>query len=362
MGISIILLVLFLITVDLRRMLDSLADANYIYLIPAVGVYLIAVVFRTLRWQVLLRHMRSVSVQRLFPVVVIGYMANNILPMRLGELVRSYYVGEREGISKASALVTIFVERILDALTLLFFIAAIALFVPLSGLAAGFSERSGIASPLLIVAFSGPFVIVFVTLILFALFPERTREFAALLIRPLPQRFEVRLLNLIDYFLHGLIPLRSPKTLALLFSLSLPVWLFETGLFFFIGYSFGLHEVYDSLWHMLVAMVLVTAIANIGSSVPAAPGGIGIFELIARETLVLLPLAAVDRSVAAGFAAVTHAALLLPMIILGQVFLWAGHISLRKLSKAGSSEQVSSSENPLPTDGSTLASPSVGED
>ena len=64
------------------------------------------------------------------------------------------------------------------------------------------------------------------------------------MIRALPQRFEARLLNLIDYFLQGLIPLRSPKTLALLFSLSVPVWLFETGLFFFIGYSFGLHEVY----------------------------------------------------------------------------------------------------------------------
>ena len=80
-------------------------------------------------------------------------------------------------------------------------------------------------------------------------------------------------------------------------------------------------------------MVLVTAITNIGSAIPAAPGGLGLFEIIARETLVLGPLAAVERSVAAGYALVVHAALLLPMIVLGQAILWAGHISLGRLSR-----------------------------
>lgn len=345
-GISVVLLVLFLVTVDIGQMLEALAEANYVYVVPAMALYIVAVIFRTLRWQVLLRHMRFISIRRLFPVVTIGYMANNLLPMRLGELVRSYYVGERENISKASALMTIFVERVLDALTLLFFIAAIALFVPLAGLAEAFGDSWGIAWPLLVAAISLPFIAAFGTLLLFALFPEKTRDLTMLVVRPLPQRFESPLRNLVDYFLHGLIPLRSPRTLALLFLLSIPVWLFEAGLFFMIGFSFGLHHVYDNLGQMAVAMVLVTAIANIGSGVPAAPGGIGLFELAARETLVLLPLAAVDRSVAAGFAAVTHAALLLPMIVMGQVFLWAGHISLRKLSQAGRVEQQRHTPHP----------------
>ena len=80
-------------------------------------------------------------------------------------------------------------------------------------------------------------------------------------------------------------------------------------------------------------MVLVTSVTNIGGSVPAAPGGLGLFEIIARETLVFSTLDAVDRTVAAGFAVVVHAVILLPMIILGQVFLWAGHVSLRRLSR-----------------------------
>ena len=86
---------------------------------------------------------------------------------------------------------------------------------------------------------------------------------------------------------------------------------------------------------LAVAAVLVTAIVNIGSSVPAAPGGIGLFELIAREALVLLPLGMVDRAVAGGYAAVVHAVLLLPMIVLGQVFLWMDNVSLGRLWRSG---------------------------
>ena len=118
-GVSIILLALFLLTVDARRMLDALAGTNYWYIAPSVAMYFVSVYFRSMRWSVMLRHLKPVSTHRLFPVVVVGYMANNLLPMRLGELVRSYYLSEREGVNTASALVTVFVERIFDALALL---------------------------------------------------------------------------------------------------------------------------------------------------------------------------------------------------------------------------------------------------
>ena len=108
-GVSALLLVLFLFTVNIRQMIDALGDANYWFLVPAVGAYLVSIYFRAIRWSVLLRHLKPVTIRRLYPVVVVGYMANNLLPMRLGELVRSHYLGEREGISKTSALATIFV-------------------------------------------------------------------------------------------------------------------------------------------------------------------------------------------------------------------------------------------------------------
>ena len=335
LALSVLLVALFFATVDVGHMMDALSSANYLYVAPAIGLYLVGVVFRTMRWQALLRHIKQVSNRRLFPVVVIGYMANNLLPMRLGEVVRSYYLGEREDVSKSSALATIFIERVFDALTLLLFVAVVALFVPVSGVAAGFGALSGVAPALLAAVLVLPFVAAFVVMLLFSRLPGRTRALAVAMMKPLPSRFpRERAVHIIDYFLAGFAPLSSLRMIGLLFALSVPVWGFELGLFYLIGFSFGFHEIYDNLWHLAAAMALVTALANIGSSIPSSPGGIGLFELIARETLVLLPLAAVDRSDAAAFAAVSHFALLLPMIVLGQAFLWAGNLSLRRLARA----------------------------
>jgi uncharacterized protein (TIRG00374 family) len=335
-GISIALLMLFLLTVDMGRMIDALSEVDYIYLAPAVAMYLVSTYLRSLRWSVLLRHMKPVSANRLYPVVVVGYMANNLLPMRLGELIRSYYVGEREGVSKTSALVTVFVERVFDAITLLFFIMVIALFVPeMKRVAQSFGEESGIPWPLLVAGLSLPFIGALTSLVLFAVYPSKTRELILWFAKLLPRRFEETLDSLIETFLLGLAPLRSMKMLVALFLLSIPIWITEAAVFFLIGLPFGFVGLHSGPGAMAVTMVLVTAITNIGSSIPAAPGGLGLFEIIARETLALGPLVSVDRSVAAAFAVVVHAVILLPMIILGQVILWTGHISLGRLSREG---------------------------
>ena len=344
-GISIVTLAFFIFTADPRRMLEALSGANYWFVIPAVGMYLISVYFRSLRWTVMLRHLKPVTTVRLYPVVTIGYMANNLLPMRLGELVRSYYVGEREGINKASALVTVLVERVFDALTLLFFVAVVALFFPVTGLVQSFGERFGVPEFVLILGFSLPFVTTFGALVLLAFYPERARAFALLIARPLPARLKSMADSLTGMLLQGLEPLREPRKLAVLFVLSIPIWLTEAAVFWIMAFPFGIQETHADLWEMAANMVLVTSITNIGASVPAAPGGLGLFEIIARETLVLSPLSTAERPAAAGFAVVVHAVILLPMIILGQVFLWTAHVSLRRLSREGQRQQNQPAES-----------------
>ena len=329
------LLALFLLTVDVGKMYDALAGADYVWVAPAVALYLVSLLFRTMRWRILLAHMKSVGVGRLYPVVVVGYMANNILPMRLGELVRSYYVGQREGVSRGAALATIMVERVMDALMLLVFIIVSALLIPLGGVVSGLGEWSGIAWPLLVAGATVPFVGVFGGMVAVARHPDASRRIIARAAGLLPPRGGQLVSGLGDRLIMGLEPLRSVRAIAVLFVLSAPVWLLEAGLFYLIAISFDLQHVLGGYGGLAIAAVLVTAIANIGSSVPAAPGGIGLFELVARETLVLLPLGMVDRAVAGAYAGVVHAALLLPMIALGQAYLWIDHLSLRRLWRLG---------------------------
>ena len=95
---------------------------NYLWLIPSVAVYFLAVLVRTWRWDYLLRPLKRIPVKRLFPVVVIGYMGNNIFPFRIGELLRAYVLKRNEDVSISSSLATIVVERIFDGLTMLLFV------------------------------------------------------------------------------------------------------------------------------------------------------------------------------------------------------------------------------------------------
>ena len=118
-GVSLILLLVLLYQVDLSEVGEALTSANYLYLAPSIALYFVAVYFRAVRWRYLLSPLKVLRVGRLYTVVVIGYMANNLLPARLGELVRAYYLARREPINASSALGTVAVERVYDGMTLL---------------------------------------------------------------------------------------------------------------------------------------------------------------------------------------------------------------------------------------------------
>ena len=318
-------------------MLAELGSANYRFVIPAVAMYFVSLWIRAMRWSVLLRPIKPVSSRRLFPVVIVGYMANNLLLVRLGELVRSYYLSEREGVSMTSTLVTVFVERIFDALALLLFIALIVPFVPITGLAEGLAARHGVSLQLLLFGLTLPFVVAFCTLVLLSVYPNQFAAFARQLFERLPDRVASVLDGLLTNALDGIAPLSNLQSLAAIFALSIPVWLSEAAVFWLMGYSFGIELYHEGPVPMAVNMVFTTALTNIGGSIPAAPGGLGLFEIIAREVLVLGPLASVDRSVAGGYVVALHAVILLPVIVFGQIVLWTSHLSLGKLSKGRSS-------------------------
>src|SRR3990170_6531590 len=113
---------LFFWRTDLGELADALADANYWWVAPAIAVWFLAAIVRSLRWHYLLRGLASLSTATLYPIVIIGYMANNLLPLRTGEIVRAYVLGERHKVSKMSTLGTIAVERVFDGVVLVSFL------------------------------------------------------------------------------------------------------------------------------------------------------------------------------------------------------------------------------------------------
>ena len=333
-AVSVLFLGILVYQVDFVEIQRSLRQANYLYVIPAIAVYFIAVYFRAVRGRYLLSPITSFRVGRLYPVVVIGYMANNLLPARLGELVRSYYLSQRENCSASTALATVMVERVYDGLTLLLFAAVSAPVLLMLGQFQGYGTMSGATASVLAAVAIGVFLAGLAALTVLAK-TSADGAFAGWFLRLVSTtqgRDKIR--DLIHSFIQGLEILNSPgKHLALLLY-SIPIWLLEGSMYFLVGISFGLDEIFPSVGVFMLAALLLTATSNLGTALPAAMGGIGPFELVAQVTLVAL---GGDPSVAGAYAAFLHLVTLwLPVNLAGLALLWTQNISLKQLTSAPS--------------------------
>jgi len=317
------LLALFFWQVDLSETADALKSANYWWFIPAIAVYFVGVWFRAVRWGYLLGPMKRISTPRLFPVVVIGYMANNLLPVRLGELVRSYYIGEKEGVSKTAALATIIIERVFDGVALLFIALFVWPFLPLPDLLRNFSDDSGIPVGLLIFFVAAPFIIILALFLAIAMRPEFGRWLVRLLVRVVPQKGKAVIDALGMRFVGGLGTLHSPRRVLSVLALTFPIWIAEAAMFEIISYGFDM----DVSFH---GMLFTTSTSNLATSIPSSAGGVGPFEWGARLTLEGLDVAS---GVATAFTIALHVALLVPVTVLGLVFMWMQHMSLGMIAR-----------------------------
>jgi uncharacterized protein (TIRG00374 family) len=126
--VSAIFIALFVRGTDFAEVKDAFENANYWWILASLPVYFAGLWLRTVRWQYLLRPVKRVEARRLYPVVIVGLMANNLMPARTGELVRAYVVGVRERISKSAALGTIAIDRLFDGLTLVPMMVIVAIF------------------------------------------------------------------------------------------------------------------------------------------------------------------------------------------------------------------------------------------
>jgi uncharacterized protein (TIRG00374 family) len=328
-GIS--LLIIFALTIDIGEMWSTFKKANYLVIVPGILAYFLGVWFRTWRWQVLLSGIDEIKIRTLFPIVVIGYMANNILPFRLGELIRGYYLKNKEGVPTGTALSTIFVERIMDGLALIFILAGSSMSVPFDAIFSRLSQITKLDETFLLVIFTSPFAILFGLLIAIALNGPRSMVIFGQLTSRLPRNLARNINHLTEDVVKGLYSLRNWKITCKALLLSLPIWILEAVLFHTVLVSLGILPVNSSLGHIFASSASITAITNIGASIPSMPGGIGLFEMIARETLMVIEPTSVSRSEAAAFATLTHLCLMVPIVLLGQLFLWAEGLSLRKL-------------------------------
>jgi uncharacterized protein (TIRG00374 family) len=237
----------------------------------------------------MLRPLKHIPVRRLFPVVVIGYMGNNIYPFRAGEVLRSYVLRREEDIPMSASLATVVVERVFDGLVMLVFVFAALPLAPLP------SESIRTLVIIASVAFFAA-VVVFFGL---AAAPERAMQLVIWINeRFVPGRFQQHLINVSGRFLAGLESLRSFRNVLMIFFTSILIWLLETVKYWFVMHAFNFEVSF-------FALMLMNGIVNLATTLPSAPGYVGTFDAPGIAVIILY---GVRESLAGAYTLVLHAA------------------------------------------------------
>ena len=320
-------LVMALLGIDLRRVGETLTQAEYIYLIPA-GVGMLAyMVARSVRWRLLLGP--EVSLTRCFWVTCIGYLVSNVLPFRLGDPARAVVIGRGGKISTAAALSTVVVERVLDMLMVVALLVGLTPFVSGAGSAVGLGLVAG-----------GAALAASAVLLLMAFRPDLGRRAVRRVLGWVPRVDGERWVRALDGLFEGLAPLRSGRRGLALLAWSVVTWACV------VGFYWAIVRAFLSRPPALAAPFLV-CVAGLGMAVPSSPGAVGVFHAAARYGLTVPFGVPTDQAVTVAFAVHTFqyvVGVLLGLIGLAQESLSLGWLRAQVASTGGPSHVEENAE------------------
>ena len=320
LAVTVALLAWVLQDVNLREVVAYAREADPGLLLLSVLLATATFPLRTIRWRLILRDAegRGFPWMPLWHATAIGFMANNLLPARAGEVARAYVAQRQLPVRFTTALGSVGVERVFDALMMLA-LMAVAIVAPsfpantvvqgrsLSGLASAAALLFGaiLVVALLVVHRPAPWL---------ALLGRVTHRF-------LPARVADRLTHWAEGIVDGLAVLKSPARFAGVVAWSIVVWVVNAAAFAVCFRAFGLDV-------PLEAALLLQGIIGFGVAVPSTPGFVGVFEAATRVTLAVY---AVDPSRAVSYALTYHLTTFIPITLLGLWSLSRLHLRLGEL-------------------------------
>lgn len=322
--ISAVLLVFIFYRVDFAELADALKGANYYWLIPNVVLIMVTMVFRAYRWKYMVLPIRDIGIPRLFSITMIGFMANNVLPFRLGEFVRAYSLSSKEHVSKSAALATIFVERLVfDLLALLSIFGVVFLISPME-----ISDELRIG---IIVTVSTGLIGMLIAIYLSAR-QQRDSHVMKLFRWILPEKLYLVVEGTVSRFATGLEFLRSGRGLFWVSFHTIMIWVVMGLSNYFIFLVFGLDlPITASFVLLVVVSVLIIA--------PSTPGFVGVYHY---GVYVSLSFYGVPKSTAVSCALVMHATQFLVITLIGLYYLRREHLSLRAIEEGA--EEIEAKE------------------
>jgi uncharacterized protein (TIRG00374 family) len=314
--------------VDLLMVWTEIQGANFWLLGLAVTIATITFFLRALRWKVILEPIHpGTSLRSRWAAVNIGFMANNLLPARIGEFVRAYALSRFESVPVSGAFASLVVERFFDGLAIVFF-----MFVAMGS--PGFPSELPTGDVSLAGVIRGVMIILGILLafmVLLLLFPKPVVRLAECFAGFLPEKWGQTLVDALHSFLDGLKVFQSPKLLSLAIAWSMAIWAWQSLAFWVAMRAFGIDVGYDTA-------LFVNATVGFMVGVPAAPGFFGTFHAGARMGLAVYGVAAAPTlAFAFGF----HLGGFFPVTFIGLYYAWKLGFSFKELE--ASEERVEAS-------------------
>lgn len=242
----------------------SFSRANYISLLPMMVILFLFFAIKAWRWALLVHPIKPLSPREVTPAMMIGFMANNLLPAHLGEFVRVFVLGKQYNLEKTAVLSTVVLERVFDILAILLLLGVSLPFI--SGMPPeieagckvfGIASLTGVAVLVVYMAFTKWFV-------------RMTRSILNA-IPFVPTKLSDGVVQMLEAGALGLDSVRSPKLLFGIAISSVAQWVLNASMIFASMWAFGVDGTYFQA--VLVMGVIVFAIL-----LPSTPGYFGVIQ------------------------------------------------------------------------------------
>ena len=242
---------------------QALQSAKWIWFLPITVVYLGAHVLRCFRWSALLSPVKKIKPLDLFPLLMLGFLVNNVLPARAGEVARAFATSKKTAIPTSTVLGSIAMERITDLIGLIAVMAIAIKVIPMDKLP---------LKQVALILLGGIIGLVALIMVVRKLQDKST---------PLNQTSLGKIIEFLNRLIDGFAAIRSPLMISKIALLSLSIWMIEAVCLMTASRAFGLDLAFPQ------ANALLSGI-SFGVMIPAAPGYIGTYEFFGKEMLKLL--------------------------------------------------------------------------
>jgi uncharacterized protein (TIRG00374 family) len=308
--------------VDFALVVATIREANWLLLVGlSVPSYLAVVQLRALRWRHLTDPIQPIGVRPLFRATAIGFMTNNIFPLRVGEVVRPWFLSREVGAPSAALFGTVILERVIDTIMVIG-LAAIA--IALTGAGEG-GVLGRVAIALIPVAIAP-----LIGLVVLRVAPDLIIRIASWFLKPFPTRFGNYVIDVLGRFGDGLGALKGGSHLFWIAFHSIVVWFVASTIpilagFWAVGIEFG------SPYQTLVAAWVTLAAVGMAVAIPSAPGFFGTYHAACK--LALEPFG-VDAETAVALGTLLHGVFWVTLTLLGIAVLRFRHTSWEELEQA----------------------------